>query len=189
MADSQKNDINVIRFKRPVNIKNDNYKKNENTVQDKLTDEDIALLLEDYEQVVSFDELKEAMHIRYYTTIKKKKVFRMGGTIIKLDLEKNYAVLTNGHVNWSVQLNSGTIIYRKMTSEEVKSFYENELDNKDMELDKYKSNIEKLKIGHKKLQKENEDLKTEYRILQRENNKLIKEATHIKKLLKKAGFI
>jgi hypothetical protein len=172
MAD---NNINVIRFKRPVNIKNDNYKKNGNTIQDKLTEEDIALLLEEYEQIAAFDELKEGMHIRYYTTIKKKRVFRMGGTIIKLDLENNYAVVTNGHINWSVQLNEGTIIYRKMTTEEVKLFYENELDNKDMELKKQKSNIDKIKTAYKMLQQENDELK--------------KELIQIKKLLKKAGLV
>ena len=175
MTDYQRDEINVIRYKRPVNIKNDNYKKNGNTIQDKLTEEDIAILLEEYEQIASFDELKEGLHIRYYTTIKKKQVFRMGGTIIKLDLENNFAVVTNGHVNWSVQLNQNTIIYRKMSTEEVKLFYENELDNKEMELKKYKSNMEKIKTAYKTIQQENDELK--------------KELLHIKKLLKKSGIV
>jgi hypothetical protein len=169
------NQTDQIKYKRSVNIKNDNYKKKGNTIQDNLTPEDIEILLEEYEQIVSNDELKEGIHIRYYTIIKKKQVFRMGGTIIKLDLEKNYIVVTNGNVNWSVQLNQDTIIYRKMTIEEVKSFYENELDNKDMELTKYKTNIEKLKIVYKTVHLENEELR--------------KELINIKKLLKKAGIV
>jgi hypothetical protein len=172
----------IKKYRRPVNIKNDTYQKNGNTVQDNLTQEDIELLLEEYEQIASFDELKEGMHIRYYTTIKKKQVFRMGGTIIKLDLDKNFAVVTNGHVNWSVQLNSNTIIYRKMTTEEVKQFYENELDNKEMELKKCRSNIEKLKNGYKQIQAENEQLHID-------NKQLRSELLQIKKLIKKTGII
>jgi hypothetical protein len=174
MADEQ-NQLNQIKYRRPVNIKNDGYKKNGNTVQDNLTPEDIELLLEEYEQIASFDELKEGMHIRYYTTIKKKQVFRLGGTIIKIDLEKKFAVVTNGHVNWSVQLNPSTIIYRKMTTEEVKAFYENELDNKEMEIKKYKTNMDKLKTAYRTLYSDNEELK--------------KELIQIKKLAKKAGII
>jgi len=174
MADEE-NKLNLIKYRRPVNIKNDNYKKNGNTVQDNLTPEDIELLLEEYEQIASVDELKEGMHIRYYTIVKKKQVFRMGGTIIKLDLEKKFAVVTNGRVNWSLQLNPTTIIYRKMSTEEVKAFYENELDNKEMELNKYRTNIEKLKTAYKTLHSENEELK--------------KELIKIKKLLKKSGIL
>jgi len=167
-------DTQVKKYRRAVNIKNDGYQKNGNSVQDNLTAEDIQLLLEEYEQIASYDELKEGMHIRYYTTVKKKQVFRMGGTIIKLDLEKKFAVLTNGYVNWSVQLNPNTIIYKKMTTEEVKEFYENELDNREMEIEKYKSNIEKLKNAYRQLKTENEELKS--------------ELSRIKKFIKKAGI-
>ena len=158
--------------KSSVNIKNDNYKKNGNTIQDKLTPNDIEILLEDYEIITSFNELKNGSHIRYYTLINNKKVFRMGGSIIKLDLEKKFAVLSNGRVNWSLQLNKNTIIYKKMTTEDVKLFYENELDNKEMELKKTKTKIEKIKIIFKTLQTENNELKNElYRI-----KKLIKKS-------------
>ena len=138
--------------KKLIKISDDGFKKTINTVQDNLTQEDIDILLEEYNQIESFIELKEGMHIRYYTLIKKnnsiQQIFRMGGTIIKLDLKKGYAVLSNGKVTWSVQLNENIIIYKKMTIEEVKQFYETELDNKELELTKYKSQINYIRSYH-----------------------------------------
>ena len=134
-----------------VRISQDGYKKSGNTVQENLTQEDIDLLLEDYNEVVDITELKPSLEIRYYTVIKNKKLFRMGGTIIKVDFDKKYIVLTNGKITWSVQLNNKNILYKKMTLNEVKDFYENELNNMELIINKYKQIIEKLKEENIKL--------------------------------------
>ncbi len=153
---------------------NDKYKKSNNTVQDNLTKDDIDILLEDYNEVEDYKDLKAGMHIRYYTIIKNNKYFRMGGTIIKIDLDNKYIVLTNNNKStWSVQL-ANSIIYKKMTTEEIKKFYENELDNKDAEIEKYKSVVNKVKNQQKMLMEENE--------------RLNKEIKNIKKSLQKAGY-
>jgi Rad3-related DNA helicase len=91
----------------------------------------------------------------------------MGGTIIKIDFDKGYMVLTNGKISWSVQFKN-SIIYRKMSIEEIKQFYENELDMKDIKIKKYKSQIEKL----------------QYAIIEQRKKYVL-----IKKLLKSSGII
>jgi hypothetical protein len=135
-------------YKKNQRISEDNYKKKGTSVQDNLNDEDIEQLLEDYEEVNDVTELKNGLHIRYYSLVKKKnniyKIFRMGGTIIKIDPELKYLVLSNNKVNWSVQIKD-SILYRKMTLDEVKNFYENELDVKEFEVEQLKKEINKLK--------------------------------------------
>ena len=112
-----------------IRLSKDNYKKPANTVQDNLTIEDINILLEEYNEVDDIHQLKTGVHVRYYTMVKsgriEKKLFRMGGTIIKIDFEKKYMVLSNGKLSWSVQLNNKNKFYKKMTTDEIKDFYEN----------------------------------------------------------------
>lgn len=160
-------------------ISADDYKKDGNTTQDNLTNDDINILLEEYAEVDEITELKPGIHVRYFNIIKKKnseqKIFRMGGTIIKIDYDKKYMVLSNGKISWSVQINNTNIFYRKMTTQEVKDFYENELNNMEEDVKKYKSIIDKFKIKQKELITENDHLKT--------------ELINIKKILKKANIL
>jgi len=168
---------------RLTKISDDNYEKPVDTYQDKLTQEDIQLLLEEYNQVTDMHELKPGLHVRYFSIIKKKvgksttekRIFRMGGQIIKIDYEKQYLVLSNGKITWSVQINDSTIFYRKLTSQEIKDFYENEITEVDTELTKTRAAYEKLKGL--------------YRELQAENDKLKSELSNFKKLLKKANIL
>jgi len=152
-------------------ISEDNYDKGLNTVQENLTVDDINILLEEYNEVNEITELKPGIHIRYFTIIKNKKseqkLFRMGGTIIKVDYDKKYIVLTNGTISWSVQINANNILYRKMTSQEIKDFYENMLNDADLELNKYKLMVDKLKDKLKELTQDNEKLTNEVRSLKR----------------------
>ena len=160
-------------------ISADDYKKDGNTTQDNLTNDDINILLEEYAEVDEITELKPGIHVRYFNIITKKnseqKIFRMGGTIIKIDYDKKYMVLSNGKISWSVQINNTNIFYRKMTTQEVKDFYENELNNMEEDVKKYKSIIDKFKIKQKELITENDHLKT--------------ELINIKKILKKANIL
>lgn len=136
--------------------------KKEKTFHELLKEDDIKILLENHEEINDKYELKQGMLIRYYKIINENdkiiKHFRIGGTIIKIDLDNNYIILSNGKVNWSVQLND-TIIYKKLTIEEVKNYYENELENKDIQLNKYKKYIINLKNKYKLILDENELLK------------------------------
>ena len=125
--------------------KNSNKKK---TFHDLLTEEDINILLEDYEEINNIHELKPGILIRYYKLINQNndiiKLFRTGGTIINIDFEKKYLIVSNGKTNWSVQMDN-SIFYKKITLEELKNYYENEIDNKNLEIKKYKKYIENLK--------------------------------------------
>lgn len=144
------------------------YRKTGNEVQSNLTQEDINLLLEEYEEVNDVTtELKTGIHIRYYSLVKDKdkkkrgdfkKLFRLGGTIIKIDPEFKYVVLTNGKLSWCVQLEN-TIIYKKMSIKDIKDFYENELDVKDDIIKRKDKKIGKLKEIVEQLLEENKVMK------------------------------
>lgn len=142
------------------------YRKTGNEVQSNLTQEDINLLLEEYEEVNDVTtELKTGLHIRYYSLVKDKKkkgefkkLFRLGGNIIKIDPEFKYVVLTNGKLSWCIQLDN-TIIYKKMSIKDIKDFYENELNVKDDIIKRKDKKIEKLKDIIEKLLEENKVMK------------------------------
>jgi hypothetical protein len=158
-------------------ITKDKYKKPANTVQDNLTQEDIDILLEEYNEIDNIHQLKTGVHIRYYTITKnkqniEKKLFRMGGTIIKVDFEKKYLVLSNQRITWSVQLNDKNIFYKKMTTDEIKEFYENELNSAETEQMQIKSNYK--------------DMQKKYQELILQNEKLVKKVEYQNKIILKA---
>jgi hypothetical protein len=155
------------------------YHTTGNELQNNLIEEDINLLLEEYDEVNDMSELKPSDHVRYFTIKYKKngyvdKKFRMGGQIIKIDHELKYLVLTAKKLTWSVQFNN-TIFYKKMTTNDIKEFYELELDDKDMKIEKLKNSIKKYKENQQKLLDE--------------NAKLFNELKNIKLLVKKSGLI
>jgi peptidoglycan hydrolase CwlO-like protein len=69
-----------------------------------------------------------------------------------------------------------------MSIQDVKHFYENELDENEIELKKYKSYIDRLKTELKKYNEQNNSLNDE-------NHKLKIEMKRIKKLLKDSGIV
>ena len=165
-------------------ISKDKYKKPANTFQDNLTQEDINILLEEYNEIDDIHHLKPTVQIRYYTIVKnkqnvEKKLFRMGGTIIKVDFEKKYLVLSNGKITWSVQINDKNIFYKKMTTEEIKEFYENELNSVETEQMQIKSSNDKLKTNLKEMQKK-------YQELIAQNEQLVKKLEYQNKIISKA---
>ena len=160
-------------------IGDDDYNPTGNELQKNLTEEDVNLLLEEYEEVDDTEILKPGMHVRYYTIKQKRngdvdKKFRMGGEIMKVDHQNKYVVLTNKRLSWSVQFNN-TIFYKKMTSDEIKAFYENELDEKDNKIEKLKQSISKYKENQQKLLDE--------------NAKIFAELKNLKTLIKKSGIL
>ena len=131
-------------------ISKDDYKRPKHTIQDKMTEDEIEEKLEDYIEIEDIFKVPLNSHIRYYTLIpgkdgEIKKAFRLGGQLKNKDNADKYIILSNGKVTWTVQMET-SILYRKMTLEEIKEDYENII--KDLE----EANLQ-LKKDNKKLLK------------------------------------
>lgn len=114
----------------------DSYKRPNKTFQDNLSQEDIIKYLKDYAPVKNVYDLPINTHIRYFVTKNGKKDFRMGGYISKMDPIKGYIMLTNGKINWSVQVKDSEIFY-KLEIDDIRNEYEEKIK-------KYKRKIRKL---------------------------------------------
>ncbi len=127
--------------RQPVNrlTKDTNYKKVGKTFQESLSPNEIKEKLENYKRVDDIDNIALNTHIRYFTNDKKtgKKHFRLGGFLTKLD--KDYIVLSNGQLSWSVQKNS-SIFFAKIS---------NNISPK--EIEKYDEKIQSLIEENKRL--------------------------------------
>lgn len=62
---------------------------------------------------ITRDDLQLNSHVRYFTEIDGDRKFRMGGFVKKIDLDKNYMVLTNNTHSWCVDLKKATV-YKKI---------------------------------------------------------------------------
>jgi hypothetical protein len=120
------------------------YNKTKKSYQDNLSPAEIKEKLEEYSQVDDIDKVPLNSHLRYFTINVKtgKKQFRLGGFLTKID--KDYVVLSNGTLSWSVQ-KKNNIFFRKMTFQELKE----ELTGKIKK--SYQNEIKKLKEENKKL--------------------------------------
>lgn len=133
------------------------YNKTKKSYQDNLSPDEIKQKLEEYSQVDDIDEVPLNSHLRYFTINVKsgKKQFRLGGFLTKID--KDYVVLSNGTLSWSVQ-KKNNIFFRKMTFQElkeeltgkIKKSYESELKKLKEENKKLKSALKKVKNQVKK---------------------------------------
>ncbi len=116
--------------KRLTNDKN--YKFPEKTYQSTLTKENIAKKLEGYTRIESkkINNTPLNTHIRYFVMNPKtgEKQFRLGGYLTKVGDNNEYIVLSNGNFSWSVQ-HANTIFYKKMSNDEFKEQYVNEIEN------------------------------------------------------------
>ena len=112
------------------------YKRPTKTYQDTLGKEEINNLLRDYIEVINIYEVPLNSHIRYFTIKNDKESFRLGGYLSQLNQKKGYIMLTNGKVNWSVQVKNSKF-FRKIEIDELRENYENKLK-------KYKKKIIKL---------------------------------------------
>jgi hypothetical protein len=115
-----------------IPLTEDNYKRPKETYTDRLDDEDITNLLQDYIKVEQISEVKINTHLRYFTLESDKKTgtierkFRMGGYLSNKDHADKYVILSNGKKTWSVQVQN-TVFYRKMSIPEIKEEYEKDL--------------------------------------------------------------
>jgi|SaaInlStandDraft_6_1057023.scaffolds.fasta_scaffold68050_2 hypothetical protein len=127
----------------------DSYVRPQYTMQDKITEEEIEIMLEDYVEVEDINSVPRGTHIRYYTVLitdgRAKKVFRIGGELKFVSEDKVYIMLVNGDSKWSVQTKN-SIFYRQLSICEIKDEYE-------QVLDEYESEILELKKINRKLYK------------------------------------
>lgn len=127
------------------------YVRPEKTFTDQLSKEQIEEKLEDYTKVEDIYKVPLGVHIRYFSNINGKLVFRMGGQLYKNNGLPDYIMLNSGTAQWSVQTKD-TIFYRKMTLTEIKQEYQTIIDNL---IEKNK----KLKEENKKLLEKIDKLK------------------------------
>lgn len=117
------------------------------TYQSKLSDTDIAKKLENYSRVKTSDIFKIPIgtHIRYFAINPKtgEKQFRMGGNLSKYGENGEYIVCSNGTYSWSVQL-SNSIIYKKLSTNELKENIEFESRKEISELIKENKDLKKM---------------------------------------------
>ncbi len=133
-----------------VRLNKDGYVKKQESYQETLKEEDIIKLLEDYIEVDN-DEISKIplhTHLRYFvikdTPNGQQKLFRMGGLLSNKDNCEEYIILSNGKNSWSVQIKN-SIIYRKMTVDEIKENLNNIILEKDNTIKKYKKEIKRLR--------------------------------------------
>ena len=144
--------------------KDNTYTRPNKTYTDNLTDDEIIKKLEDYKKVESIGEIKLKSHIRYFLLeVDKKKgtltrKFRMGGFVVKVDLENKYVMLSTGKTSWSVQYDNA-VLYRKLTISEIKEEYEEEISKLNHTNEKLIKKLNKISKAYQELNEENAKLK------------------------------
>lgn len=127
-------------------FKKNGYVRPETTITDQLSKEQIEEKLEDYKKVDDIFKVPLGVHMRYFSNVGGKRLFRMGGQLYKNTGLPDYVILNSGTAQWSVQVKD-TIFYRKMTLQEIKT--------------EYQSIIDELIEKNKKLKDENKKLTTQ----------------------------
>ena len=170
------------------------YERPKQTYQDTLTNKEIKEKLADYKKCADIKKVSIGTHLRYFTTDPqtKKPLFRLGGTLNKIDPEGRYVILNNGTVSWSVQI-SGTQFWQKLSESELRDEMKEELKKEiltedHVNIDQENKELKKeIKILYKKIEKleeyenENKELKKKNDILNNQLNKIINEIKKDKK--------
>jgi hypothetical protein len=114
----------MSRFNNNERLTQSTYDRPAKTLQESLTEEQIAEKLVGYVRVDSIASVPANSHVRYFSlstdpkTKQLRKLFRLGGFVTNKDHCDEYVILSNGTKSWSVQ--SGTsIFYRKLTQNEA----------------------------------------------------------------------
>lgn len=157
------------------------YQRPPRTYQERLTNQDIKNILKDYTIVEDIGKVPTGTHVRYFITDQetKKKKFRLGGMITKIDPLGRFIMLSNGQTQpWSVQL-SNAIIYKKLSEEERKEEIKKEIlteINTESKIQSSKEDDSKKKM---------KTLMTKINHMMEENNNLKKENSKLNKQLNK----
>jgi uncharacterized protein YeeX (DUF496 family) len=132
-------------------LNKDNFIRPKMTFTDKLSNDEIEDMLEDYKEVTDIYKIPLNTHLRYITTVNNVKKFRTGGVLYNNTGLPKYVILSNGKNSWSVQLKD-TTFFRKMTIAEIKKEYEDlieDLEKKVSELEKKNNDLRELCINLK----------------------------------------
>ena len=152
------------------------YERPKKTYQEMLSNDEIKDKLKNYKKVTDIKKVSIGTHLRYFVIDKEKnKHFRLGGTLNKFGENGEYIILSNGKLNWSVQLKN-SIFFQKLSEKEYKEEMKEELkkeilteiggDDSDMKSE--------IKILKKKLEKV-DDLKKQNDLLKQQLKDIEKE--------------
>ena len=109
-----------------------------------LSEDEIDDLLEDYSEVKDIYQVPLDTHLRYFSLDKDgKKQFRTGGFLHRNNGLPKYVMLTNRKQTWSVQI-KGTDFFRKMSLQEIKKEYGDEIEEITEENEKLKKRVKLL---------------------------------------------
>ncbi len=162
----------------------DNYTKPPQTFTDRLTQDEINKLLEDYVKD-NIKNIVKGSHVRYFSKDKDGNLkFRLGGMLINTDGLPKYVVLTNGKKNWSVQVKD-TIFYGQMSNEQIKKEYKDLLFKQEHEIESFKKSNKSLLIANSKLEKNISEKDKQINSLNKQITDLTKKYDSLKKELYK----
>jgi hypothetical protein len=164
-------------------ITRDNYNRPKKTYQETLSNMEIKEKLKEYKRVSNIKNISIGTHIRYFTTDPQtgSKQFRLGGNLNKIDPEGRYIILSNGTINWSVQI-PDTLFFQKMTEDEYKEELKRELKKEiQTESNVDEDDFNKLKKMFTNLTKKYEDLELNYKDIVKKNNALNSQLKSIEK--------
>ena len=104
------------------------YHRPNKTFQETLSHQDIKEQLKNYKKIEDIFHVPIGTHIKYFNIEPntKKSLFRMGGSLHKIDPQGRFITLSNGTLNWSVQLTS-SILYQKMSDIEINTELKNNI--------------------------------------------------------------
>lgn len=141
-----------------------NYKRPEKTYQESLTTDQIKEKLKDYVKVDDLSKVPINSHVRYFIyqedpqTHKAKRLFRLGGRLIKKDNHDKYVVLSNGKQSWSVNT-SNSVFFRQLRTEEVHDKYEDKVNQLKQTIDILQRKLEESTLSEKPRSSRRKDIR------------------------------
>lgn len=169
-----------------------NYQRPEKTYQESLTNQEIKEKLKDYKKVEDITKVLPGTHIRYFSTDKrtKKKTFKLGGSLMRIDPEGRFVILGSELTTWSVQI-PDAIFYVKMSENELKEELKKELKREiisQTEMSNNDTELQELKKENKILKKKIEqykDLETEYKDMAEKYKDVLSRLNRVEKEITK----
>jgi len=150
------------------------------TFSDRLTNDEIAIFLEDYKRLSTIYDLKVGLFVRYFIqspTNINSLLFRTGGEIMSVSNLPEYITLKSGCTLWNVNIKN-TIIFVKMSNDELKKEFADILFEKNERIKQLLQQYEFMKTKFEKLNnvspKQNEIIKRN-KIEQHEKRKQIEQ--------------
>jgi hypothetical protein len=134
-----------------VTIKKDNTKNYKKKPKEYLSETEVKKRLQNCIKVKKEDvgKMEVKTKIKYVEETDKGYILKNGGSIV-VNSYPDYLIVKNGSLSWSVQLNKNTI-YREITINELKDYYENIIYEKDKTILHYRNSLELMKNKYNSL--------------------------------------